>query len=201
MELEIAALEANYTWSIVDLPAGKKPIGCEWVYKVKYKSTGEVERLKARLVAKGFSQKKCLDYGETFSPVAKMVTVRSVIALAVSKGWNIHQMDVHNAFLNGNLLEEVYMTIPAGFARQREYVKVCKLHKSLYGLKQGPRQWNLKLTESLVKLGFRQSHYDYSLFIKNVENDILIVLVYVDDLLITDNNQVLIDDIRVDLQK
>lgn len=135
MELEIAALEANHTWSIVDLPPGKKLIGCRWVYKIKYKSTGEVERLKARLVAKGFSQQEGLDYGVTFSPVAKMVTVRSVVALAASKGWNIHQMYVHNAFLNGDLLEEVYMSIPASFARQGEYGKVCKLHRSLYGLK------------------------------------------------------------------
>lgn len=136
MNLEIAALEDNNTWTFVNFPPGEKPIGWKWVYKVKYKATCEVERLKARLVAKGFSQQEGLDYGETFSPIVKMVTVRTIIALAASKGWCIHQMDVHNAFLNDDLVEEVYMYIPAGFARQGELTtKVCKLHNSLYGLK------------------------------------------------------------------
>lgn len=166
MQLEIDALQSNKTWSIVDLPPGKKPIGCRWIYKVKYLSSGEVERFKARLVAKGFSQREGLDYGETFSPVAKMVTVRSIVALTASKGWHIFQMDVHNAFLNGDLLEEVYMDIPCDFSSQGESHKVCKLHKSLYGLKQAPRQWNVKVTEALVAMGFKQSHYDYSLFTK-----------------------------------
>lgn len=95
-----------------------------------------------------------------------MVTVRSLIALVASNQWCIYQMDVHNAFLNGDLLEEVYMQIPEGFAGQGESKKVCKLHKSLYGLKQAPRQWNRKLTDALVQMGFTQSHYDYSLFTK-----------------------------------
>ena len=120
---------------VVDLPPGKKLIGCRWIYNIKYLSSGEIERYKARLVTKGFSQKEGIDFSETFSPVAKMVTVRSVVALASSRGWYIYQMDVHNAFLNGNILEKVYMTIPSGFARQGETQKVCKLHKSLYGLK------------------------------------------------------------------
>lgn len=166
MKLEIAALEDNNTWSIVDLPAGKTPIGCKWIYKVKYKASEEVERYKARLVEKGFSQQAGLDYSETFSPVEKMVTVRSLIALAASNQWCIYQMDVHNAFLNGDLIEEVYMQIPEGFVRQGESKKVCKLHKSLFGLKQAPRQWNKKLTDALVQMGFTQSHYDYSLFTK-----------------------------------
>lgn len=150
MKLEIVALEENEIWSIVDLPAGKTLIQCKWVYKVKYKASGEVERYQARLVAKGYSQKTGLDYSETFSPVAKMVTVRSLIVLAAFSQWFIYQMDVHIAFLNGDLLEEVYMTIPEGFARQREINKVWKLHKSLYGLKQAPRQWNKKLTYALI---------------------------------------------------
>lgn len=129
-----------------------------------------------------------------------MVTVRAVVALAASKGWYIYQMDVHNAFLNGDLLEEVYMDIPLGFARQGECKKVCKLNKSLYGLKQAPRQWNVKLTEALVQMVFKQSHYDYSLFTKNVDGDIVIVLVYVDDLLITGSNHQFLNDTRQDIQ-
>ena len=99
MELKIAALESNKTWSIVDLPPGKKPIGCKSIYKIKFLASGEVERCKARLVTRSFNQKEGLDYGETFSPVAKMVTV---VALVASRGWYIYQMDVHNAFLNGD---------------------------------------------------------------------------------------------------
>ncbi|XP_015160754.1 uncharacterized mitochondrial protein AtMg00810-like [Solanum tuberosum] len=111
-------------------------------------------------------------------------------------------MDVHNAFLNGDLLEKVYMSIHSGFARQGENgTKVCKLHKSLYGLKQAPRQWNFKLTQVLIQLGFHQSQYDYSLFIKHEQTDIVIVLVYVDDLLITGSRQSLIDTTKEDLQK
>ncbi|XP_015167399.1 uncharacterized protein [Solanum tuberosum] len=123
MDLEIAALEANNTWSIVDLPLGKIPIECRWIYKINFLASEAVERFKARFVAKGFSQRKGLDYGETFSPVAKMVTVRFVVVLAASKGWYIYQMDVHNAFLNGDLNEEVYMEIPSGFANKGESMK------------------------------------------------------------------------------
>ena len=122
MRDEITALEDNNTWSIVPLPPTNVPIGCKWVFKVKYKASGEVERYKARLVAKGYNQKEGLDYTETFSPVAKMVTVRSVVALAASCGWFIFQMDVHNAFLQGDLPEEVYMQIPEGFANQGEKI-------------------------------------------------------------------------------
>lgn len=115
MKAEIQALKDNNTWSITDLPPGKHPIGCKWVFKVKYLASGAIERYKARLVAKGFSQQEGLDYSETFSPVAKIVTVRSVLAVAASRHWSIFQMDVHNAFLQGDLPEDVYMTIPPGF--------------------------------------------------------------------------------------
>ena len=112
MRDEITVLEDNNTWFVVPLPPTKVPIGCKCVFKVKYKASGEVEIYKARLVAKGYNQQEGLDYSETFSPVAKMVTVRSVVALAASCGWFIFQMDVHNAFLQGDLPEEVYMHIP-----------------------------------------------------------------------------------------
>lgn len=189
MKLEIEALEANHTWDVVDLPIGKVPIGCKWVFKVKYNVDGSVERYKARLVAKGFTQQEGIDFDDTFSPVAKMATVRTVISLAALYSWLIFQMDVHNAFLNGDLSEEVYMTLPQGFGSQGEQPhKVYRLLKSLYGLKQASRQWNIKLTEAFVQSGFIQSRHDYSLFTKSDGDAFVVLLVYVDDLMITGND-------------
>lgn len=150
MNNELQALEDNKTWKIVDLPKGKRPIGCKWVYKIKHKADGSVERYKARLVAKGYSQREGVDYQETFSPIVKMVTVRLVLSLAAQQNWMLHQMDVYNAFLQGDLNEEVFMTITQGLVRKGESKnKACKLNKSLYGLKQTSRQWNHKLTQAL----------------------------------------------------
>ena len=139
MELEIQALEDNHTWEIVTLPTDKRAIGCKWVLKIKYKADGTVDRFKARLVARGYSQLEGLDYHDTFSPVVKMVTVRVVISLAATRKWSIHQMDVYNAFLQGDLEEEVYMTMPPGFFHNYKATHACKLVKSLYGLKQASR--------------------------------------------------------------
>ena len=141
MNLEMEALYRNNTWEITDLPKGRKPIGCRWIYKIKYKSNGEIERYKARLVAKEYNQREGIDYVETFSPVAKIVTVRIVITLAVNKNWNLYQFDINNAFLYGNLEEDVYMTLPQGYHTEGD-TRVCKLLRSLYGLKQSPRKWN-----------------------------------------------------------
>jgi hypothetical protein len=134
---ELDALTLNKTWSLVDLLAGKTPIGCRWLYKTKYHADGTTERHKARLVAKGFTQLEGVDYFETFSPVAKLTSVRVLLALAAAKGWFLEQLDVNNAFLHGDLNEEVYMSLPPGFSFPQPVTsnKVCKLHKSLYGLK------------------------------------------------------------------
>lgn len=196
MKNEIQALEDNHTWIITQLPKDKKAIGCRWVYKIKYKADGEVDRFKARLVAKGYNQKEGLDYQETFSPVVKMVTVRVVISLAAAQGWSIHQMDVYNAFLQGDLNEEVYMDLPLGFNHLGGKGVVCKLTKSFYGLKQASRQWNIKLTTALLTSGFQQSHFDYSLFTRHQGRSIVVVLVYVDDLLIIGNDHVLILEMK-----
>ena len=136
MDAEIKALEANKTWTLTSLPLGKKPIGCKWVYRVKYKSDGSIERYKAILVAKGFTQKEGLDYIDTFSLVAKMVSIKCVLAVAAMKGWFLSQLDVHNAFLHGDLHEEVHMSLPPNFHNKGEQSQmVCKLNKSLYCLK------------------------------------------------------------------
>ncbi|VVA37824.1 PREDICTED: Retrovirus-related Pol poly from transposon, partial [Prunus dulcis] len=122
MQSELAALESNQTWSLTSLPPGKQPIGCKWVYKIKHRSDGTIERYKARLVAKGYTQTEGLDYHDTFSPTAKMVSVRCVLALAAAHHWSLHQLDVHNAFLHGDLHEEIYMSPPPGLRRQGEHL-------------------------------------------------------------------------------
>ncbi|XP_074290587.1 uncharacterized protein LOC141617305 [Silene latifolia] len=187
MKAEIDALERNNTWELTDLPTDKKALGCWWVYKIKYKSDGTIERLKARLVVFGNHQVEGLDYGETFAPVVKMVTIRAFLSVAAVKNWELHQMDVHNAFLHGDLDEEVYMRLPPGFSRGKEG-KVCRLKKSLYGLRQAPRCWFAKLTASLKNFGFVQSYSDYSLFYFSRGTVRLFVLIYMDDLVIAGND-------------
>ncbi|CAM8953513.1 unnamed protein product [Rhodiola kirilowii] len=193
MHKEITALETNNTWILTELPKGKTLVDCKWIYKIKYLSDGSVERFKVRLVARGFTQVEGLDYHDTFAPVAKMTTVRCLLALAVARQWPLHQLDVDNAFLHGTLDEEVYMKLPPGFYRKEKAAgKVCKLIKSLYGLKQASRQWFAKFSNSLVEFGFKPSLNDYSLFTLTKGSDFLILLVYVDDVIITGTSDTLI---------
>ncbi|KAL9230729.1 hypothetical protein vseg_006043 [Gypsophila vaccaria] len=187
MKKEIDALERNGTWDLADLPPGKKALGCRWVYKIKYKSDGTIERLKARLVVFGNHQVEGLDYGETFAPVVKMGTIRVFLVVAAINKWALHQMDVHNPFLHRDLSEEFYMRLPPCFSRGKEG-KVCRLKKSLYGLRQAPRCWFAKLTSALKSYGFTQSYYDYSLFSYSNGTVRLFILIYVDDLVIAGND-------------
>ncbi|KAK9050950.1 hypothetical protein SSX86_027575 [Deinandra increscens subsp. villosa] len=187
MRKEIQALEENDTWRLEELPKGKHAIDSKWVYKIKYKPNGEIERYKARLVAKGFTQMEGVDYHETFAPVAKLVTVRSLLAVAVKKDWIIHQLDVNNAFLHGELDEEVYMKIPQGFCKKEE-TRVCKLKKSLYGLKQASRNWYQKFTLALIEIGFRQTKMDHSLFVYKNGDTCITALIYVDDVIVAGNS-------------
>ena len=183
MQKEFQALAANNTWEVVPLPKDKRPISCKWVYKVKYRADGNIERYKARLVAKGFTQKEGIDYHETFSPVIKFNTVRCLVNLSIKRDWKIHQFDVNNVFLHGDLHEEVYMKMPPGMEGSSPSM-VCKLKKSLYGLKQASRQWYDKLSLALTEKGFIRSKNDHSLFTKKSSDSIVIVAVYVDDVLV-----------------
>jgi hypothetical protein len=168
----------------------KRAIACKCVFKLKLHANGSVESYKVRLVAKGYTQTEGIDYIDTFSPVVKM-TIRVLKALAVSQGWPLYQLDVNTTFLHGDLNEEVYMKPPLGLDLDHPDL-VCKLQRSLYGLKQASRQWNTKLTETLSSLGYTQSKLNYSLSTKQSYHGFTIFPVYVDDLVLggTDANEI-----------
>lgn len=183
MDEELQALDRTHTWDLVDLPSGKSVVDCKWVYKIKTHSDGSIERYKARLVAKGFTQEYGIDYEETFAPVARLTSVRSLLAVATIRKWNLHQMDVKNAFLNGELAEEVYMKPPPGYAHSPH--QVCRLRRALYGLKQAPRAWFSKFSTTIGDFGFTSCPHDSALFIRKTEHGTIILLLYVDDMIVT----------------
>ncbi|GAU43000.1 hypothetical protein TSUD_188740 [Trifolium subterraneum] len=148
---EMAALHSNNTWDIVSLPPDKTTVGCRWVYTVKVRPDGQIDRFKARLGAKGYTQIFGLDYGDTFSPVAKISSVRLFLAMAAIHHWPLHQLDIKNAFLHGELEEEVYMDQPPGFTLPGNSRLVCRLRRSLYGLKQSPRAWFGRFSSALIQ--------------------------------------------------
>lgn len=184
-EDEIISIEKNRTWTLVDLPVGVKAIGLKWVFKIKRNPDGSVNKYKARLVAKGYVQKHGIDYDEVFAPVARIETIRLIIALAASHGWEVHHLDVKTAFLHGELKEEVYVLQPEGFEIKGSEEKVYKLTKALYGLKQAPRAWNDKLNQILRELKFTRCSKELSVYQRRRGEHLLIVAVYVDDLLVT----------------
>nr|GEV01647.1 putative RNA-directed DNA polymerase [Tanacetum cinerariifolium] len=201
MDDEMEALKKSETWDKCNMPQGKKAVGCRWVFTVKYKPDGTVELYKARLVAKGYTQTYGIDYSETFSPVAKMDTVRVLLSVASNQGWPLHQFDVKNAFLHGELKEEVYMEAPPGFPEQFKPGEVCRLKKSLYGLKQSPRAWFGRFTMAMKKYGFRQSNSDHTLFLKRRKDLVTCLIIYVDDMVITGNDKAEIKRLRDGLFK
>ncbi|WVZ68483.1 hypothetical protein U9M48_017417 [Paspalum notatum var. saurae] len=189
MDSEFSALQRNKTWHLVPPIKGKNIIDCKWVYKIKKKSDGSVDRYKARLVAKGFKQRYGIDYEDTFSPVVKAATIRLILSIAVTRGWSLRQLDVQNAFLHGVLEEEVYMRQPPGYEDPRTPNYVCKLDKALYGLKQAPRVWYSRLSQRLQELGFVPSKANTSLFLFNQGNLSVFILVYVDDIIVASSSQ------------
>ncbi|RVX15359.1 Retrovirus-related Pol polyprotein from transposon TNT 1-94 [Vitis vinifera] len=187
---EMAALHSNGTWDLVVLPSGKSTVGCRWVYAVKVGPDGQVDRLKARLVAKGYTQVYGSDYGDTFSPVAKIASVRLLLSMAAMCSWSLYQLDIKNAFLHGDLAEEVYMEQPPGFVAQGESGLVCRLHRSLYGLKQSPRAWFSRFSSVVQEFGMLCSTADHSVFYHhNSLGQCIYLVVYVDDIVITGSDQ------------
>jgi hypothetical protein len=168
MEEEFAALIANNTWDLVPRPVGSNVVTGKWIFKHKFNSDGSLERYKARWVLRGFTQRPDVDYDETFSPVVKPATVRTVLSLAVSRSWPVHQLDVKNAFLHGTLSETVYCSQPTGFV-----------------LKQAPQAWYSRFTTYITSLGFVEAKSDTSLFVFRRGIDMVYLLLYVNDIVLT----------------
>jgi hypothetical protein len=197
MKCEINSIEKNQTWELMDLPVGAKTIGVKWIFKTKLNETGEVDKYKARLVAKGYSQQHGIDFTEVFAPVARMDTIRMIVALAACRGWDIFQLDVKSAFLHGELSENVYVEQPKGFVKKGKEHKVYKLHKALYGLKQAPRAWFNRIESHFMKEGFQKCPNEQTLFIKrSTGGNILIVSIYVDDLIYTGDDKVMMFEFK-----
>jgi hypothetical protein len=183
MQEEYNSLLENQTWDLVPLPSGRKLIICRWVYKTKSAVDGQISRYKARLVTKGFQQVHGIDYDETFTPVAKMDSIRLALAIMATKGWEVHQMDMKNAFLHSDLSEEIYMEQPQGFMQDSSLV--CRLKKSLYGLKQALRAWYAKMDSYLLSQNFVHCKSDPNVYMLRTVDSLIILVLYVDDLLIT----------------
>lgn len=184
MSAEQELLSKNHTWDLVDLPTSVKPLTARWIYKTKIGADGRPSKLKARLVARGFQQTKGIDFDEVFARVAKWKAIRMVAALSASNDWILVHLDVVTAFLNGDLKEIVYMEVPEGFRSASTTNKVCKLNKSLYGLRQSPRTWFEKINGFLADQGLLHTEADYSLFHVTTNRGVIILILYVDDLLV-----------------
>ena len=166
MEEEMESLKENQVWDLVDLPSNRKAIGNKWVLKIKRKADGSIERYKARLVAKGYTQLEGIDYEVTFSPVVKFASIRLILSLVAHFDLELHQMDVKTTFLNGELNEEIYMEKPIGFVIQSQEHKVCKLNRSIYGLKQSSRQWYWKFHNEITLCDFTMIDEDHCVYVK-----------------------------------
>jgi hypothetical protein len=190
---EMDSIEENGTWSLVDLPLSRRPIGVKWVFKVKWDEHGVVSKHKAHLVVKGYAQWHGINYDEVFTQVARLDSVCLLIALMTHEGWEVHHMDVKSAFLNFDPHEEVYVEQPAGFIIAGKEHKVLKLKKALYRLHQVPRAWNAKLDDTLLSLRFQRTPSEHAIYVQWNDNMQLVVEVYIDDLIITGSNR---DNIR-----
>ncbi|KAI3412713.1 uncharacterized protein J3R85_017059 [Psidium guajava] len=199
MSEELSALQSTGIWELVPLPPDRSLVSCRWIYKVKLRSDGSIERYKARLVARGFLQEYGIDYEETFAPVAKMTSVRTLLAVASIRNWPLFQLDVKNAFLHGDLQEDIFMQPPPGLAHTPG--QVCHLRRALYGLKQAPRAWFEKFSDAIRSAGFTQSEADHAMFVHTSSTGCTILLLYVDDMIITGDDRAHIEHTKRHLQQ
>jgi histone deacetylase 1/2 len=200
MEAEFAALQRNQTWTLVERPPGAKVISGKWVFTHKFGADGTLDKYKARWVVRGDLQREGIDFGETFTPVVKPATIRSVLTVIASKQWPAHQLDVSNAFLHGNLSERVYCQQPAGFVDPDRPDAVCLLSRSLYGLRQAPRAWFTRFMEFVTSVGFTQCRSDSSLFILLTATGTAFLLLYVDDMVLSASSDTLLKHIIAKLR-
>lgn len=192
MQSEFDALQANHTWQLVPRPTGAHVVSGKWVFRHKYNDDGTLERYKARWVVRGFTQRAGVDYGETYSPVVKSSTVRTVLTLAAARNWLVHQLDINNAFLHGVITEDIYAHQPVGFVDSSNGALVCKLNKSLYGLKQAPQAWYSRFAGFFGDIGFSATRSDTSLFVLRRGDDSAYLLLYVDNIVLTASSQTLL---------
>ena len=200
MQEELNQFQRNNVWNLVPRPKGKSVIGTKWVFKNKLDEDGKIIRNKARLVAKGYSQEEGIDFDETYAPVARLEAIRLMLAYACYKDFKVFQMDVKSAFLNGFIKEEVYVEQPPGFEDHIKSDYVFKLNKALYGLKQAPRAWYERLSMFLISKGFNRGKVDTTLFLKTIDNDILVVQIYVDDIIFGSTKELLCQEFAENMQ-
>lgn len=201
MNDEYGALIKIGTWNLVPRPLGANVFRSIWLFKHKYNADGSLARYKAHLVANGKSQKARVDFDETFSPFVKPATIRTVLKVGLAKNWMIHQLDVKNAFLQGNIDEKIYIHQPPDFQDANAPNHVCKLNKALYELKQAPRAWNARFASFITNLGFVQSKSDMSLFVYRNKEDLAYLLLYVGDIMLTASSTHLIQSITTSLKQ
>ncbi|XXG84444.1 hypothetical protein AAC387_Pa10g1957 [Persea americana] len=196
MNNEISSMRKNYVWDLVDLPKDRKAITNKWVLKIKRKVDGSIDKFKARLVAKGFTQKEGVDYEETFSPMVRFSSIRMILSIVTHMDLELHQMNVKTAFLNSDLKEEIYMKQPIGYVEKGHEDKVCKLHKSIYGLKQSSRQWYKKFHNTIMLNGFSMCYEDHCVYNKRSKQKSVLLSLYVDDILLVCNDIVFLNETK-----
>jgi hypothetical protein len=196
---EMESLHKNETWDLVKLPSVRKHVSRKWVFKKKMNATGQVEKFKALLVVTGYSQVEGVDFGEVFSPITKLTSIRVLMSLASTFDLEIEKMDMKTTFLHGDLEDEIYMKQPEGFVVKGKKYLVCKIKRSLYGLKKSPRMWYQNFDTCILSLGFVRRKDDYYIYSKEEGVCFIYVALYVDDMLLLGNNMNTIKEVKKQL--